>query len=143
MSIMEKNRPANYHTRQGQSILEYMKSLGGRHITVNQIVRHFEETEAAIGQTTVYRHLEKLADAGKLRKYVLLDDKTTCYQYIDHNKNCREHFHLKCERCGALFHVDCDFLDTIKKHLLRQHKFQINLLKTVFYGTCKSCGARF
>jgi Fe2+ or Zn2+ uptake regulation protein len=35
--------------------------------------------------------------------------------------------------------VDCDLLDKIEKHLLRSHEFQINMLKTVFYGTCKSC----
>ncbi|MDR1108019.1 MAG: transcriptional repressor [Spirochaetaceae bacterium] len=140
---MANKRPANYHTRQGQCILDYMRSLKGRHITVNQIVRHFEDTEDAVGQTTVYRHLEKLRAAGKIRKYVRLDDKSTCYQYIDQEKKCREHFHLKCESCGALIHVDCDFLDTMKKHLLCRHKFQIDLLKTVFYGTCKRCGAGF
>jgi Fur family ferric uptake transcriptional regulator len=39
--------------------------------------------------------------------------------------------------------MDCDFLEKMKKHLLRRHKFQIDLLKTVFYGTCKRCGAGF
>jgi Fur family ferric uptake transcriptional regulator len=131
-------RPANYHTRQGQYILDYMKSLAGGHVTISQIVRHFEDTEDAIGQTTVYRHLERLVDEGKIRKYILGDGKSACYQYIDEVK-CREHFHLKCEICGALFHADCDFLDKIEKHLLRSHNFQINLLKTVFYGTCKNC----
>ncbi|MDR2629478.1 MAG: transcriptional repressor [Spirochaetaceae bacterium] len=138
---MVNKRPTNYHTRQGQSILDYMKSLQGSHVTVNQLVRHFEAVEADIGQTTIYRHLEKLAAEGKIRKYVLFDDKSTCYQYIDNEKNCREHFHLKCETCGALIHMDCDFLNKIERHLLREHDFQINMLKTVFYGTCKKCRA--
>jgi Fe2+ or Zn2+ uptake regulation protein len=30
-------------------------------------------------------------------------------------------------------------LDKTARHLLRAHHFQINLLKTVFYGTCKKC----
>jgi Fur family ferric uptake transcriptional regulator len=138
---MAARRPANYHTRQGQSILDYMKSLGGSHVTVNQVVRHFEDTEEAVGQTTVYRHLEKLAAGGMIRKYILHDGKSACYQYIADEKNCREHFHLKCESCGALIHVDCDFLDEISRHLLYRHHFQIDLLKTVFYGTCKTCRA--
>jgi Fur family ferric uptake transcriptional regulator len=136
---MAGKRPANYHTRQGQSILDYMKSLGGSHVTVNQVVRHFEGTEEAVGQTTVYRRLEKLAAEGMIRKYILHDGKSACYQYISGEKNCREHFHLKCENCGALIHVDCDFLDEIARHLLHRHHFQINMLKTVFYGTCKKC----
>jgi Fur family ferric uptake transcriptional regulator len=121
-----------------------MKSLGGSHVTVTQIVRHFENTEEAVGQTTVYRHLEKLAAGGMIRKYVLHDGKSACYQYINEEKHCREHFHLKCEQCGTLIHVDCDFLDEIAQHLLRRHHFRINMLQTVFYGTCKKClaGAR-
>jgi Fur family ferric uptake transcriptional regulator len=136
---MAAKRPVNYHTRQGQCILDYMKSLGGSHITVNQIVRHFEDTEEAVGQTTVYRHLEKLTAEGLIRKYVLHDGKSACYQYINEEKHCREHFHLKCEHCGILIHVDCDFLNEIARHLLRKHHFQINMLQTVFYGTCKKC----
>jgi Fur family ferric uptake transcriptional regulator len=136
---MAAKRPANYHTRQGQSILDYMKSLEGVHVTVNQVVRHFEDTEEAVGQTTVYRHLEKLAADGMIRKYILHDGKSACYQYINGEKNCREHFHLKCESCGALIHVDCDFLNEISRHLLHRHHFKIDLLKTVFYGTCNIC----
>jgi Fur family ferric uptake transcriptional regulator len=132
-------RPTNYRTRQGQCILDYMKSLGDNHVTVNQIVRYFEDAEEGIGQTTVYRHLERLTAEGKIRKYVLFEDKSTCYQYIDNEKECREHFHLKCEICGALIHMDCDFLKKIERHLLRKHNFQIDMLKTVFYGTCKKC----
>jgi Fur family ferric uptake transcriptional regulator len=139
---MATKRPANYRTRQGQSILDYMKSLEEGHITVNQVVRHFEGTEEAVGQTTVYRHLEKLAADGIIRKYMMHDGKSACYQYTNAEKNCREHFHLKCESCGAFIHEDCDFLDKISRHLLRRHHFKINLLKTVLYGTCKTCRAR-
>jgi Fur family ferric uptake transcriptional regulator len=136
---MTRKRPTNYYTRQGQSILEYMKSLSGGHVTVNQIVRHFEGTEEAIGQTTVYRHLERLAAGGKIRKYILRKDKSACYQYLESGAECREHFHLKCETCGRLIHADCDFLDDVEAHLLSRHDFQIDMLKTVFYGTCKEC----
>jgi Fur family ferric uptake transcriptional regulator len=138
---MAHKRPVNYHTRQGQRILDYLKSLEGGHVTVNQIVRHFEDAEDAIGQTTVYRHLEKLTARGKIRKYVLHEDKSACYQYIDGGANCREHFHLKCEICGSLIHADCGFLDEIARHLFSKHEFRVNMLKTVFYGTCGKCTA--
>jgi Fur family ferric uptake transcriptional regulator len=136
---MGYKRPVNYHTRQGQRILDYMKSLGGGHVTVNQIARHFEDAEDFVGQTTIYRHLEKLAAQGKIRKYMLNEGKSACYQYVDTDEKCREHFHLKCEVCGGLIHAECDILDGIQRHLLVMHDFQINMLKTVFYGTCKKC----
>ncbi|MDR1947913.1 MAG: transcriptional repressor [Spirochaetaceae bacterium] len=135
---MERKRPANYSTRQRQLILDYMASLGDSHVTVNQLVRHFDHEQAGIGQTTIYRHLEKLAAGGKIRKYVLSEGKSACYQYVE-NDTCHEHFHLSCEQCGGLIHLDCDLLDEIQRHLLEEHDFQINKLKTVFYGTCKKC----
>jgi Fur family ferric uptake transcriptional regulator len=136
---MGQKRPANYHTRQGQCILDYMKSLGGGHVTVSQIARYFADKEEVIGQTTIYRHLEKLTAEGKIRKYTLNNGKSACYQYESNHAKCREHFHLKCETCGTLIHADCELVDKIRKHLLSRHQFQINMLKTVFYGTCKKC----
>jgi Fur family ferric uptake transcriptional regulator len=136
---MGHQRPANYRTRQGDRILEYLRSLGDRHVTVTQITRHFADSEELIGQTTIYRRLEKLAAEGAVRKYVFNDGKSACYQYIDAPALCREHFHLVCETCGALIHADCDLLDGIGTHLLGEHDFQINMLKTVLYGTCKNC----
>jgi Fur family ferric uptake transcriptional regulator len=116
-----------------------MRSLGGGHITANQIARHFADGENAVGQTTIYRHLERLAAEGRIRKYILSGDKGACYQYIHNDAKCREHFHLKCEICGGLIHADCDLLDQIQRHLLGSHRFRIDMLKTVFYGTCKKC----
>jgi Fur family ferric uptake transcriptional regulator len=121
-----------------------MRTLGGSHVTVNQLVSLLSaEGETGIGQTTIYRHLEKLLAQGRIRKYFLSDGESACYQYVEDESLCREHFHLKCEVCGALIHADCELLDTIDKHLLAEHDFQINALKTVLYGTCKKClGAR-
>jgi Fur family ferric uptake transcriptional regulator len=137
--MVHQNRPARYNTRQRQRILDYMRSLGDGHITVNQLVRHFEAEAALIGQTTVYRHLEKLAAEGKIRKYMLSDGSGACYQFISGDGECRGHFHLICEKCGMLIHLDCDLLDTIQQHLVDAHRFQINMLKTVFYGKCENC----
>ncbi|MDR2633341.1 MAG: transcriptional repressor [Treponema sp.] len=136
---MKQPRPTRYTTSQGQRILQYMASLGEQHVTAHQIVRHFASAEAVIGQTTVYRHLERLAAEGKIRKYLLGEDTGACYQYIDQSKACQEHFHLKCEKCGALIHTDCTLLDSMEDHLLQKHDFQINLLKTTLYGTCGAC----
>lgn len=137
--IMKQTRPHRYNTAQGKLILEYMASLGDKHVTAHQIVRHFETAAVVIGQTTVYRHLERLVAEGKIRKYLVSEGKSACYQYIGRNKACQEHFHLKCERCGTLIHVDCTLLDKMQGHLLHEHDFQINLLKTTLYGTCGNC----
>ncbi|MDR0624286.1 MAG: transcriptional repressor [Treponema sp.] len=136
---MEHGRPANYATRQGKRILDYLESLGGRHVTVYEAARFFAGEGEGIGQTTIYRHLEKLTEEGKLRKYILNDGKSACYQYVDDGAECREHFHLKCEKCGTLIHLECDVLKKIRRHIFKEHRFRINALKTVFYGRCEHC----
>jgi Fur family ferric uptake transcriptional regulator len=116
-----------------------MASLGGRHVTVSQIAQHFIDEGEAVGQTTLYRQLEKLESLGRIRKYLNGEGEAACYQYAA-DSACVEHFHLKCEDCGELIHLDCEALDAIERHLLTEHGFQINTLKTVFYGRCGKCG---
>jgi Fur family ferric uptake transcriptional regulator len=134
---MEHSRPAAYNTRQKERILAYLASLGDRHVTVNEIAGHFPQGE--IGRTTIYRHLEKLVNAGIVRRYIQEEGAGACYQYIRQSGPCREHFHLKCEKCGALLHLHCRMLDKTQRHILKKHRFKINVLKTVFYGCCENC----
>jgi Fur family ferric uptake transcriptional regulator len=134
-----ETRPSNYNTRQGGLILDYFSSLGDRHVQAGEIAEYFRQRKEAIGLTTIYRHLERLVRAGFVRKYFLDEGESACYQYIGKTKKCGEHFHLKCENCGTLIHLDCAALEKISRHILKEHQFLINTLKTVFYGRCKNC----
>ncbi|MDR3075825.1 MAG: transcriptional repressor [Synergistaceae bacterium] len=133
------NRPSAYNTKQSKAILDYIASLDGRHITTKQIVEHFENTEFSVGLTTIYRHLDKLVASGAVRKYVTDGVSGACYQYAADGGNCSGHFHLKCECCGALTHLQCEKLDEIPKHIFDEHSFKINENKSVFYGKCAVC----
>ena len=133
------NRPANYKTRQRDAILDYIQSLEGAHVTAAQIAEHFEKIAAPIGRATIYRHLDQLTESGRLRKYAADVASGACYQQAEAKENCREHFHLKCEDCGRLLHMECDEFEALQRHILDQHAFEINALKTVFYGKCGAC----
>lgn len=128
-----------YKTKQKQIILEYIKSSKDKHITAAEIVAHLNSAGTSVGVTTVYRYLDKLVEIGYVRKYNL-DKKTgACYQYIKDNEECVEHFHLKCVKCGELYHISCDFMQGIDEHVLEHHGFRIDNTKTVLYGKCKHC----
>ncbi|MDR1307502.1 MAG: transcriptional repressor [Treponema sp.] len=127
-------RASRYQTRQGAQILDYLSSLKGEHVTAAAIAGRFED----IGKTTVYRHLDKLVEAGMVRRYFLEGKDSACYQYTG-GEECGERFHLKCESCGDLIHLNCDVLTDVADHVMKDHRFAINPLKTVFYGTCGSC----
>lgn len=132
-------RPKGYNTKQREAVLDFIASLGDSHVTAAQIVENFKNEDVSIGRTTIYRHLDKLAESGKVRKYTIDGISGACYQYIDNGKDCSEHFHLKCEDCGELFHLRCDMLSKVQQHIFDKHIFQVNTSKTVFYGKCEAC----
>ena len=135
-------RPSNYNTKQSEAILNYIISLDGAHVTAAQIVKHFEKKAAPIGRTTIYRHLEKLMESGKLRRYTTDGVSGTCFQYVSDGEECDTHFHLKCENCGELKHMECDMLGKLELHILKEHSFRINAFKTVLYGQCSTCNPK-
>lgn len=133
-------RPYNYNTKQREAILAHIASLKGAHVTVNQIVQHFEDGNFSIGQTTIYRHLERLVQEGAVKKYLLDGIIGACYQYIEReDDNWNEHYHLKCGECGELLHVRCDYVDGITSHIAENHDFQVDTNRTIFYGRCSNC----
>jgi Fe2+/Zn2+ uptake regulation proteins len=133
------NKMSNYKTKQKEALLNFIKSLNGEHVTVQQIAIHFEEQGCALGVTTIYRHLDKLVSEGIVKKYILDGVSGSCYEYMGDSHSCREHFHLKCEKCGTLIHLECESLEKIYQHINESHSFEINSLKTMFYGKCAKC----
>ena len=132
-------RPASYNTRQRETVLNYIASLDGAHVTAAQIAEHFEGKDIAISRTTIFRCLDKLTRDGTIRKYITDGISGACYQYASNTKICHAHFHLKCEDCEKLLHLECDKLSEIESHILNEHSFQVNAMKTVLYGKCDTC----
>ena len=135
---------AKYRTRQQDLLLSYLRQTQGKHFTAEDVRAHFEQTNAAIGTATVYRNLEKLVSEGILTKYVIDEHSAACFEYTG-ERCCRDeekHFHLKCEVCGRLIHLECDELACISMHLQKDHGFTMNPLRTVFYGVCAECGKK-
>lgn len=132
-------RKAPYKTRQQDLIVGHLASLSGRQTTVAQIEQELRRAGTPIGTATIYRQLEKLVAAGRVRKAVPDGRPGACYEYLPDGAHCHEHLHLKCEHCGALVHLDCVQADTFGDHLETTHGFSLNQAKTVVYGTCADC----
>jgi Fur family ferric uptake transcriptional regulator len=132
-------RPENYHTKQRAAVLSYIASLNGIHATAAQIVKYFNNQDSAIGRTTIYRHLGKLVESGKVRKYTIDGVTGACYQFVSPEDSQRTHLHLKCENCGQLLHMECELFEQIRGHFYDHHIFKINTMRTVLYGKCEAC----
>lgn len=134
------NQISHYKTKQKEEVLAYMKSMKGVHVTVNDIAGHLKGKGIAIGVTTIYRHLEKLVADGVVKKYIIDGVSGACFEYAgDQNSLPEQCFHLKCESCGELVHFHCKELEELQRHMRENHGFDINSLKTVYYGMCNHC----
>ena len=76
-----------------------------------------------------------------MMKYVADKGEKAVFQYVDEGRHCREHLHLKCVRCGRIYHLDCHFMDEVRAHLMAEHGFTLQCEGSVLYGLCRSCAA--
>ncbi len=126
-----------YKTKQRESILECLRSNRDKHFTADDIVETLRTQGENVGRTTVYRYLDKLCDEGIVRKYVVADGGSACFQLC--SENCREHFHLMCVKCGRLIHTECSYLSGVGEHVKSKHGFTVDPGRTVLYGMCAEC----
>ncbi|MBR1472138.1 MAG: transcriptional repressor [Lachnospiraceae bacterium] len=132
---------SGYKTKQREELLEYLETVPGVHITVNDVCDHFHQSGRAIGTTTVYRQLERMVDEGLVSKYIIDGNSPACFEYLGAHvhRDSEVCFHCKCEKCGKLIHMHCDELKGIQEHLAGEHGFHLNPMRTVFYGVCEDC----
>jgi Fur family ferric uptake transcriptional regulator len=129
----------NYNTKQRDFLIAFFKSNAGRCFTIDEVLANAAASGDVIGQTTVYRNLETLAGEGVLLKHAMPSGSGAYFQYLAHGAREPEHYHLLCTQCGGVTHLDCDFLNKLFAHLRREHKFDFDKQKTVFYGHCEKC----
>lgn len=130
-----------YNTKQREILLRYLESVPRAHITVGDVCEYFKAHGSSMGQATVYRQMERLVDEGLVSKYIVDTNSPACFEYIGKSEHVGEGtcFHCRCEKCGTLIHMHCDELTVIKGHLLDEHGFKLDPLRTVFYGICEDC----
>lgn len=133
------NASSGYHTRQRDMIVTCLKEHREQHVTVDSIMAYLKAQGASVGQTTVYRNLDKLIREGAVMKYAGAEGQAACFQYVDCAEECAAHYHLVCVDCGQMIHLQCEYLDEMTAHVLEHHQFSIDRYKTVIYGLCNRC----
>lgn len=129
-----------YKTKQRSNIIDFLKQNNDKHITADEIIEHFKSIKEPIGKATVYRCLDNLVEENIIRRYAISERGTAaCYQYINENNECKEHYHMKCTKCGKLIHLNCNEIKELSEHIYKEHKFRLDECKTILYGTCENC----
>ncbi len=137
------NMHSKYRTHQFEDLVSYLETISGQHFTVGDIHAYFLSLGKNIGTATIYRHLDRLISEGRVNKYILAPGTPACFEYIGTpapGANAREcSYHCLCEVCGRLIHIRCDEISHLQRHMLQEHAFRIDPLRTVFYGVCEDC----
>ncbi len=130
-----------YRTKQYDELLSYIRTIPGKHFTVNDIHLHFASRGRSIGTATLYRQLDRMVEEGAVNKYIIDAKSAACYEYVAHDdqKQQDSHYHFRCKVCGKLMHISCHHIHEMQEHFLQDHHFQIDPMRTVFYGTCEGC----
>lgn len=127
-----------YNTRQKRELLKFLKERHLQHFSVDEVVFEMRDRGEKIGRSTVYRYLELLAEQGSVRKYAGVEG-VTQYQHVEDAARCDDHFHMLCNRCGNLMHVDCALMRTMSQHLMEDHGFRLDPRDTILVGVCEKC----
>jgi len=120
-------------------ILEFLKKNSDRTVAVADIDHYLKAQDCEVNITTIYRYLDKLAKDGTVIKYVAEKGNQAVYQYVELGHHCEEHLHLQCVKCGKIIHLECEFMDEISEHILKDHGFKLQCKNSILYGMCSAC----
>ena len=128
-----------YNTAARSRILGFLKENKDRTVNANDILNCLNNQGNDVNITTIYRYLDKLTESGEVMKYIAENGTRAVFQYVGERQHCEEHLHLQCVRCGAILHLDCDFMDEISEHVMNEHGFKIQCRNSIIYGECSRC----
>lgn len=128
-----------YNTKAKQHIIDYLEKNKNTTVTVFDIKKYFDETEYKADITTIYRYLNKLVEDNIVIKYTSGKGRKANYQYLGEKRDCNNHIHIQCIKCGQILHLDCEYMDDLVNHIKAKHGFNIEHNKSILYGKCSKC----
>jgi len=129
-----------YTTRQSKAILRALERRGERPADARSLADDLRAEGISVGLATVYRQLDRLAEAGLVHRAA--GESGTVYQYCPRQAAGEVCFLLHCGRCGRIEHLDCPRLQDLYRHIAAEHGFQVDPRRTILTGLCGACAER-
>lgn len=123
-----------YKTKNKELVLNCFKEHVNQHLTVDEI---FNLLDKSVPLASLYRSIDSLVEEEIIRKYIIDSNSPASYQYI--GEACHDHFHLLCEKCGKIIHLECHEVEHLINHIQKEHGFKVNRCKVNLYGICEDC----
>ena len=121
-------------TAQRDLILDVFLSTEG-HLSGEDLYQLVREKDPTVGQTTVYRTLRLLTEAGLAREVRFGDGRA----HYEHNYKHEHHDHMICSECGKIIEFYSPELEAIQDAMAAKYKFKLteHLLRMI--GVCADC----
>jgi len=98
---------------------------------------HKELADAKIDLATVYRSLNRFADAGLISR-IQLGDEFDRFELIKHHSH---HHHIVCNSCGKVREIELCNLDELSHDIAQKTGFRNIEHQVVFRGECQDCAS--
>lgn len=123
-----------HNTIQRSLVLDAVNRLKS-HATADEVYAEVAATHPNISKATVYRNLNLLSEMGMIRKLEISGGADR----FDHI--CKEHCHVKCEKCGRVFDIDIPYIDGLDNRVENRNGFELTGYDILFRGICPGCRA--
>ena len=120
-------------TRQRLAVIEAMASFDDFR-SAQEIHELMARRGVPVGLATVYRTLQKLADAGEV-DLLRTEGGETIYRRCSDS----HHHHLVCRSCGATVEVEGPTVERWARAIAEEHEFADVSHSLEIFGTCPAC----
>jgi Fur family transcriptional regulator, ferric uptake regulator len=105
------------------------------HLSYEDLYRLVKLEDPGVGQTTVYRTLKLLTEAGLAREVRFGDGRT----HYEHNYKHQHHDHMICSECGRIIEFFSAELEAIQDAMAAKHRFEVTQHLLRIIGICAEC----
>jgi Fur family transcriptional regulator, ferric uptake regulator len=130
--LASRKQPQRYTDQQRNMVLYVFQQHN--HFDADQLIDAMKQAGFKVSRATVYRTLNKLVEAGLLRKLEL--GPRSCYE---HDYGYPQHEHLRCSQCETMIEFQSPALEEALRAVCREHHFNASGHTLLIRGTCAEC----
>lgn len=134
LGVVTNANPRRFAGARHQALLEVLRS-SERFRTAQDIHLELRECGSPVGLTTVYRHLQALADEGILHT-LHLPDRQIAYRMCGGRPR---HHHLVCTRCGMAVEIEGMQVESWAQQVAAESDFTDVTPRVDVLGLCPEC----
>lgn len=130
--LVSRSRPQRY-TDQQRDMVKHIFSRHN-HFDADQLIDELKREGFRVSRATVYRTLNKLVDAGLLRRL-----EVGPRMFYEHDYGYPQHEHLYCQRCHKMIEFQNAGIEAMIREVCQEHHFQAEGHTFIIRGVCADC----